>query len=99
MINKALLLFVLLAPAGLAVAQKIQHYPFGYHNNDSVITIASDRYKAHSLLRYLFMGKNYRRVWNQPVTVPVFRLSQMRFKIEELGGGRQTKSLRLLDTA
>ncbi|MDQ3277482.1 MAG: metallophosphoesterase, partial [Bacteroidota bacterium] len=76
---------------------QVSHPPYRYVAPDSVETFVSDRYKAHSFLRYLLMGKNYRNVWEQRVVLPVFRLSQSGLKIEELGGGMQTKSLKLED--
>lgn len=79
-----------------ALAQ-ISHPPFQYKSKDSVVTVVSDRYQPHSFLRYFFMGKNYRKEWAAPVTLPVFRLSETSFKVVELGGGMQTKSLKLED--
>ena len=66
---------------------------------DSVIVPASTKYINCSPLRILFVGKNYRREWSTPVKMPVFNLKKERggFTIKELGGGQQTKSLRLLD--
>jgi hypothetical protein len=64
---------------------------------DSVVIPASRKYNNHSPLRVLFNGKNYRREWSTPVKMPVFHLQQLGFTIKELGGGQQTKSLRLLD--
>ena len=50
-------------------------------------------------MRLLFIGNNYRKEWSTPVKMPVFHLKKERggFTIKELGGGQQTKSLRLLD--
>lgn len=79
------------------VKAQVSHPPYRFAGPDSVETIVSDRYQAQSFLRHLFMGKNYRKVWRQPVTLPVFRLSQSGLKIDELGGGMQTKSLKLED--
>lgn len=79
------------------VKAQVSHPPYRPVGADSVETIVSDRYKAQSFLRHILMGKNYRTVWRQPVTLPVFRLSQSGLKIEELGGGMQTKSLKLED--
>ncbi|HET7897348.1 MAG TPA: metallophosphoesterase, partial [Flavisolibacter sp.] len=73
--------------------------PVLLHSGDSALTCASNRYEAHSFLRILFMGENYRKQWQQPVTLPVFRLSETSFRITELGGGQQTKSLKLTDNA
>lgn len=43
------------------------------------------------------MGKNYRKEWETPVTLPVLNLAKLGLTVKEIGGGRQTKSLRLLD--
>ena len=43
------------------------------------------------------MGKNYRKEWETLVSMPIFKLKDFGFKIKELGGGMQTKSLRLKD--
>lgn len=80
-----------LAFATLAQAQSAPVFP------DSVTVITSRKYSQPSIFRVFFMGKNYRDEWSLPVTLPVFNLTQMRLHIKELGGGRQTKSLRLLD--
>ncbi len=66
---------------------------------DSVTVPASMKYINCSPIRVLFIGKNYRREWSTPVKMPVFRLKKEQggFTITELGGGQQTKSLRLLD--
>ena len=73
-------------------------YSFGQFP-DSVIVPASTKYVDSSPLRVVFVGKNYRREWSTPVAMPVFNLKKERggFTIKELGGGQQTKSLRLLD--
>lgn len=77
---------------------QVSHPPFQYVDKDSVLTLASNRYRAHSALRTFLMGKNYRNEWQQPVALPVFRLSETSFKVVELGGGMQTKSLKLQDS-
>src|SRR3954451_1497833 len=64
---------------------------------DSATLAASLRYKDPSFFRRLFLGKNYRKVWATPVTLPLFQINKMGFTIKELGGGQQTKSLHLLD--
>lgn len=43
------------------------------------------------------IGKNYRQVWGTPVAMPVFDLKASGMRMGELGGGQQTKSLRLKD--
>ena len=64
---------------------------------DSVTAPVSLKYKDPSLFKKFFLGKNYRTVWSTPVTFPVFRIKEKGFVMEELGGGQQTKSLRLKD--
>ncbi len=64
---------------------------------DSVIWLASRQYAGPSFFKRFFLGRNYRKEWETPVKLPVFHLKSMGFKIKELGGGQQTKSLRLED--
>lgn len=66
---------------------------------DSVVVPASKKYNNLSPFRLLFGGKNYRKEWSTPVKMPVFHLKKHQggFTIKELGGGQQTKSLRLVD--
>ncbi len=66
---------------------------------DSVIISASDKYKNPTGFRKTFLGKNYREEWSVPVQFKVFNIRREKggFKIESLGGGKQTKSLRLTD--
>jgi hypothetical protein len=64
---------------------------------DSIVVPTSLKYKNPSLFKRIFLGKNYRPEWQTPVKVPVFKFSDWGFKIKELGGGQQTKSLQLED--
>lgn len=66
-------------------------------SRDTVTAPASLKYKDPSLFKRFFLGRNYREVWQTPVTFPVFRIKQSGLTIEELGGGQQTKSLQLVD--
>jgi hypothetical protein len=65
---------------------------------DSVIIPASVEYKAPQFLVQMSLGKNYRPEWQLPVKIPVFNLAteQDGLTITKLGGGHQTKSLRLI---
>ncbi len=49
--------------------------------------------------RHFWMGKNYRQEWNTPITAPVLKISTEKGGLTpvKLGGGKQTKSLRLED--
>ncbi len=91
-----LLLSLLICFLKTVAQQSAFHSPA---TKDSIIAVASTRYRPQSFLRNFFMGRNYRKVWEQPVTVPVFQLSTSGFTIKELGGGKQTKSLHLTDSA
>lgn len=66
---------------------------------DFVLAPASNQYDHASGFRKFFLGKNYRKVWSQPVNFKVFRLNEEKggFKIIRMGGGKQTKSLSLED--
>ncbi len=51
--------------------------------------------------RTSWMGTNYRKEWNTPITVPVLQLSKEHGGLTPVkrGGGKQTKSLRLEDAS
>ncbi len=59
---------------------------------------ATTKFQKLSFFQKIFIGKNYSEEWSTPVTVPVFVLSQTGFTIKELGGGQQTRSLKLLES-
>ena len=64
---------------------------------DTVNISASDKYQPLSGFRKFFLGQNYRKDWSTPVNMKVFKIKEERggFTILSLGGGKQTKSLRL----
>ena len=64
---------------------------------DSMVSPASTQYSNTSFLGRLISGSNYRKEWSTPVAMPVFYLKGSGYTIKELGGGMQTKSLRLID--
>jgi hypothetical protein len=64
---------------------------------DSATVAAGTRYKNPSFFKRFFLGSNYRTAWAKPVTLPVFNLRGSGLTIKEMGGGQQTKSLRLFD--
>ena len=70
-----------------------------YEFKDSAFISASDRYKKVTPLQNFFLGKNYREQWSTAVKLKEFNLSKEQggFRIVSLGGGKQTKSLKLLD--
>lgn len=67
---------------------------------DSVTFPGYQYYKASGFKNWL-LGKNYRAEWTQPIRVPVFNINREKggLDIEKMGGGMQTKSLRLEDKA
>ncbi|WP_026463416.1 BamA/TamA family outer membrane protein [Adhaeribacter aquaticus] len=72
-----------------------QHFDF----SDSVVTTsASLDYQAGKFRRWL-LGDNYRDEWSEKITVPVFDIGKMHggLKVVQMGGGFQTRSLRLAD--
>ena len=66
---------------------------------DSVTVPVNVRYSKVSGVHKIIAGKNYREEWAMPVHLKVFRIDKEMggFKIDELGGGRQTKSLKMED--
>ena len=66
---------------------------------DSVKVAVNPRYNNISGFHKIISGKNYRKEWAQPVKLKVFNINKEMggFKIKELGGGRQTKSLKIID--
>lgn len=66
---------------------------------DSAVISASDQYAGAKGFRKLVLGTNYRKEWSTPVQLKVFNIRKEKggFKIKSLGGGKQTKSLRLED--
>ncbi|WP_345331590.1 BamA/TamA family outer membrane protein [Mucilaginibacter defluvii] len=66
--------------------------------DSTVIAVRPEYNKGGSMHRFLF-GENYRKEWAEPTKLPVIRLSQIHggLKPTQLGGGYQSKSLRLVD--
>jgi Calcineurin-like phosphoesterase len=86
--------------SALPVEKKDTMREVEYVFKDSVVISATDRYKEERKFSQLFMGNNYRKVWSTPVSLKMFniRKEQGGFKILSLGGGKQTKSLKLEDS-
>jgi hypothetical protein len=70
-----------------------------YVFKDTVVISATDRYKKEHDVPVFFLGENYRKEWSMPVSFKIFniRKEQGGFKVISLGGGKQTKSLKLED--
>ncbi|TWI97544.1 surface antigen-like protein [Mucilaginibacter frigoritolerans] len=68
---------------------------------DSVTVAIEPDYNKVSKLHRALLGENYRLLWATKVKLPVFYLEKEKggLKILQLGGGMQTKSLRLQDSS
>jgi hypothetical protein len=71
------------------------------YSADSISVAANLTYAEVSGTKKFFNGSNYRDVWAEQVKMKVFRVNEEMggFKVGEMGGGHQTKSLRLTDTS
>lgn len=75
----------------------VTHHELAYE--DSVTLPINAKYADASGFKRLMMGNNYRTEWATPVKMKVFKLKKEHggFKIEGLGGGKQSRSLHLKD--
>lgn len=73
-------------------------FPFAASAQDTLAP-ASTRYAHPNILKRIFLGGNYRKTWETPARVPLFRIQSTNggYTIKKLGGGQQTKSLRIQD--
>jgi hypothetical protein len=80
-------------------SNKIVSAPAPTNFKDSVEVVVNGRYDTASGFKRFILGNNYRKEWATPVRLKVFNISKEKggFKIESLGGGKQTKSLKLTD--
>ncbi len=78
--------------------KEAQAFDFNFTDSTIVLPI-SDKYGGASDTRKMFLGENYRDIWSTPVRMKVFNIGQEHggLKILKMGGGNQTKSLRLED--
>ena len=67
---------------------------------DTVNVAASERYANAGKIQRWIIGNNYREEWSELINMPVFHINKEKggFKITGLGGGKQTKSLKLEDS-
>jgi hypothetical protein len=66
---------------------------------DTITIAARKEFSSIRGLKKFFMGQNYRPEWSTPVNMKVLHLNTEKggLKIKSLGGGKQTKSLLLID--
>jgi hypothetical protein len=93
-----LLNFSKLPDAVLDTSARVIEDPYAKYK-DTITISASKDFPVVKGLKKFFMGQNYRPEWSTPVNMKVFKISQEKggFTILSLGGGKQTKSLRLRD--
>ena len=70
-------------------------------NADSVTIAVAPAYDSVSGFHRFLFGESYRKLWAAPVKVRVFHLNKEKggLSIVQLGGGLQSKSIRLKDKA
>lgn len=66
---------------------------------DSTVVKAHESYNKHGKVHKFWFGENYRKEYAAETKVPIIKISEFNggLKPTELGGGHQTKSLRLVD--
>ena len=66
---------------------------------DSVRVAINTSYQKISAFHKIIAGKNYRKQWGTPVNLKVFNIKKENggYKIKSIGGGKQTKTLKLED--
>jgi len=86
------LLGLLLLPLSLFAQQQTRI-------GDSVTVAIAPEYDQVSKVHRDFLGENYRKLWALPVKMRVLDISKERggLKIDKLGGGNQTRSIRFVD--
>jgi hypothetical protein len=72
-----------------------------YQSRDSISIAISPVYDSVSKAHRFFFGESYRKLWATPVKIRIVDLQKEKggMKILKLGGGNQTRSLRLQDAA
>lgn len=70
-----------------------------YTFKDTTVISASDRFKEWTGFKRVVLGENYRKQWNASIPLKEFNIKKEKggLKVVSLGGGKQTKSLKLED--
>ena len=86
------------APAGLPGSQT-GPVLYSAFTADTISRAASANLHPVKGMKRFFMGQNYRKEWTAPVNMDVLHLATAYggMRVESMGGGSQTKSLRLKD--
>ncbi|AMR34018.1 hypothetical protein A0256_22505 [Mucilaginibacter sp. PAMC 26640] len=66
---------------------------------DSITIVVNDKFEKAGKIKRILLGTNYRKVWAQPITIPIIHLATKKggLRITDIGGGNQTTSLQLKD--
>jgi hypothetical protein len=93
----ARLIGALLLSLAAVASLPAQRGPPSVASTDSVVKRAGAGYRASTLHRWL-LGGHYRELWTMPIRVPVLNLKTFAggLTASKAGGGKQTKSLRLI---
>src|SRR6266487_1618000 len=85
-------------PVADSTKRKIEN-PETIKYKDTINISASEQYKNASWAKRIMAGTNYRQEWSVPVNMKVFNIHTEKggLIIKSLGGGKQTKSLTLVD--
>jgi hypothetical protein len=85
-------------PVADSTKRKIEN-PETIKYKDTINISASEQYKNASWAKRIMAGTNYRKEWSVPVNMKVFNIHTEKggLTIKSLGGGKQTKSLTLVD--
>lgn len=80
---------------------KFEKITFESITTDSVTAAIHPAYEHNSSFYNFFFGANFRKEWSAPVKMPVLRVSALGDNLQpgKLGGGFQSTSLRLIDSA
>jgi len=84
-----------------SLARPADCHPACRLTTDSIKVAAQPAYNKKSGIHKVLFGKNYRAVWATPVPMRVVHIATEKggLKITGLGGGKQTRSLELKDSA
>lgn len=81
----------------LLCTQKINAQSVNVLNNTDTVIAANTIYNDAGMMKRIFLGDHYRKVWAEPVALKILNLDSVAGGLTpiKLGGGMQTKSLRL----
>lgn len=68
-------------------------------NSNGTVTVVANPTFRETWIKKIFIGKNYRKEWTQPITVPVLNMQKLGLIPEKEGGGKQTRSLHVKDSS